>query len=280
MADLYNSDLGRNALKSRETTQFGTRKLAFYTFTCPPEFLNIVVGYDQPNSPYSQIVRALQEANVELFWLGQPHNNEDSFFSNWSGLIPSDSNSFMFAIKDDADSPNIFQTGSPSYDVLGANQDGYDNYIKLDTNYYPNIGQPVSFNMTDDGVTAGKTYYVHDYDQNNGALYIQLSETVTQENNDNTPDYPKGVGHPGPVFMLNPAPSSNGYTATFRELETDWAGTAGDYQPSCCWNPDAKFILAYRLSDHVYNAIGPGPWSIIRCQDTFGIFPLTCAIGY
>ena len=280
MADLYNSDLGRNAQKARETTQFGTRKLAFYTFTCVPEWLDIVQGWDQPNSNYSRIVTSLQEAGVELFWLGQPHNNEDSFVQNWSGLIPSDSNSFTFAIKDDSDSPRIYQTGTPTYTVLGANQDGFDNYIKLDTEYYPNIGQPVIFGMTDDGVVANKTYYVHDYQQANSALYIQLSETVTQQNNDNTPDYPAGMGHPGPIFMLNPAPSNNSYTATFRELEVDWSGTAGDYQPSCCWNPDAKLIFAYYLSNQVQNAIGSGPWSILRCQDTFGIFPTTCLIGY
>lgn len=271
MPDLYGTALSPNALKTKESSRFGTRPLAFYTFITD-EANGLVATAPDSNSLYYRVVQALQESGVELYWLGQPVNG-----TNNPG--PNGSEAFTFAIADDADTPSKYLETTTTYTVLGANQDGYNNYLKLDVSN-PNLlntGQPVVFNMTDDGVVAGKTYYIHSYDYNNGATYIRLSETVSQRNTDGTPDYPEGVGHPGEIFQLDIAPSLGQYTATFSFYDTYWSGTAGDVQWTCCWDPEFKTIEAYRLENLVYDIIGNisnGGFYIFRCQVSgLGIFP-------
>lgn len=258
-------DIGQNAWKTKESSNFGTRKLAFYTLTCD-NASGLAETWEDSNSLYYQIVQRLQESGVELYWLGRPQT------------IPPplcESDAFTFAIADDADQPTKYLEDTSTWAVLGANLDGYDNYIKLDVNDPSlNRGQPVVFSMTDDGVIAGKTYYLYDWETNGGYTYIRLTETVTQRNTDGTPDYPEGVGHPGEIFMLDPAPSANGYSATFYFYDTYWSGTAGDIQWTCCWDPDLKNIQAdnfiYRVDDLIDYS-----FTISRAQVNggLGIFP-------
>jgi hypothetical protein len=236
------SDIGQNALRAKESSNFGTRKLAFYTLACDTTS-GLAANWQDSDSDYFRIVQRLQESGVELFWLGEPKTLESPFEG---------SDAFIFAIADDADMPVKYLEDTGQWTVLGANLDGYDNYIKIDaSNPLLNRGQPVVFSMTDDGVVAGQTYYLYDWETNGGFTYIQLSETVTQVNNDGTADYPEGVGHPGEIFMLDPTPSTNPYTATFYFYDTYWSGTAGDVQWACCWDPDYKTILAFNLYDRV-----------------------------
>jgi hypothetical protein len=256
-------DIGQNAWKTRESSNFGTRKLAFYTFICDTA-AGLGDNWQDSNSLYYQIVQRLQESGVELYWLGEPKVLDVPFEG---------SDAFTFAIADDADNPTKYLEGTDTYTVLGANLDGYDNYIKLDTTDTFNRGQPIVFGMTDDGVIAGQTYYIQDWEEFDGATYIQLSETVTQVNNDGTADYPEGVGHPGEIFMLDPAPSTNPYIATVYYYDTYWSGTAGDVQWACCWDPDFKFIYAWNLYDRV-NPVIDYSFAIYRAQTVggYGIF--------
>jgi hypothetical protein len=269
MPNLYGTALSPNALKTKESSRFGTRPLAFYTFYTD-EANGLAANWQDSNSLYHQIVTALQRANVELYWLGQPYNANDVPFSIYGN------DAFTFAIADDADTPQKYLEDTTTWTVLGANLDGYDNYIKLDGDFSLNRGQPVVFGMTDDGVLAGKTYYVYGWDNYNGATYVQLSETVTQTNNDGTPDYPQGVGHPGELFMLNPVPSTNPYSATFSFYDTYWSGTAGDVQFSCCWDPEFKVINAYNLDQIIGNTVSlQYGHSTLRAEVTAaGIWPL------
>jgi hypothetical protein len=272
MPSLYGTDLSPNALKTRESSRFGTRPLAFYTFITD-EANGLVDTAPDSNSLYYRVVQALQESGVELYWLGEPKNGTDA-------PGPNGSEAFTFAIADDADTPFKYLADSATYTVLGANLDGYNNYLKLDVSNpnLLNIGQPVVFGMTDDGVIAGKTYYIYSWDTDNGATYIRLSETVSQRNTDGTPDYPEGVGHPGEIFQLDIAPSANTYSATFSFYDTYWSGTAGDVQWTCCWDPDFKTIEAYGLGLRVLDIIGAipnGGFNIYRCQVTgAGVFPI------
>jgi hypothetical protein len=271
MPDLYRTDVSVNSLKAKESSRFSTRPLAFYTFTTN-EANGLVDTAPDSNSLYYRVVQALQASGVELYWLGQPQNG-----TGQPG--PDGSEAFTFAIADDAGTPTKYLEQTSVFAVLGANLDGYNNYLKLDANTPSlNIGQPVVFGMTDDGVVAGKTYYVYDWEYSNGATYIRLTETVSQTNTDGTPDYPLGVGHPGEIFMLEQQPSANQYTATFSFYDTYWSGTAGDVQWTCCWDPDYKTIEAYGLGLRVLDIIGAVPnggFNIYRCQVTgLGIFPI------
>jgi hypothetical protein len=155
-------DIGQNAWKTRESSNFGTRKLAFYTLLCDTA-AGLGNNWQDSNSLYFKIVQRLQEGGVELYWLGEPQVLESPF---------NGSDAFTFAIADDADTPQKYLEDTSTYTVLGANLDGYDNYIKLDTTNTVNRGQPVVFGMTDDGVIAGKTFYVHSLENNNDYTYI------------------------------------------------------------------------------------------------------------
>jgi len=255
------SDIGQNAWKTKESSNFGTRKLAFYTLLCDTA-AGLGDNWQDSNSLYYQIVQRLQEGGVELYWLGEPKVLESPFDG---------SDGFTFAIADDADTPTKYLEDTNTYNVLGANLDGYNNYIKIDANDPSlNRGQPIVFGMTDDGVVAGKTYYLYDWETSGDYTYIRLTETVTQVNNDGTPDYPEGVGHPGEIFMLDPAPSANPYTATFYFYDTFWTGTAGDVQWACCWDPEYKFINAWNLYDRVNPVIDYG-FTIARAQVNGGL---------
>jgi hypothetical protein len=254
-------DIGQNAWKTKESSNFGTRKLAFYTLLCDTA-AGLGDNWQDSNSLYYQIVQRLQESGVELYWLGEPKVLE-------SPLDGSDA--FTFAIADDADNPQKYLEGTNTYTVLGANLDGYDNYLKLDGDFSLNRGQPVVFGMTDDGVIAGQTYYVYNWENYDGYTYIQLTETVTQVNNDGTADYPEGVGHPGEIFMLDPVPSTNPYTATVYFYDTFWTGTAGDAQWSCCWDPEYKFINAWNLYDRVDPVMDNYSFTIARAQVNGGL---------
>jgi len=256
MPDLYGTDLSPNARKTKESSRFGTRPLAFYTLLCDTA-AGLGDNWQDSNSLYYQIVQRLQESGVELYWLGEPQS---------LGVPFSGSDAFTFAIADDADTPTKYLETTATYTVLGANLDTYQNYLKLDaSNPSLNRGQPVVFGMTDDGVVAGKTYYVEDIVYDNSKTYIRLTETVTQRNTDGTPDYPEGVGHPGPIFQLDIAPSTNQYIATFSFYDTYWSGTAGDIQYTCCWDPDYKSIVPDNLYYHV-DPIITVSFSIYRAQ--------------
>jgi hypothetical protein len=75
MPDLYSS-IGQNALKTSPSTRFGTRQLQRISiYTAADTFTD----YLEPNSLYSQLVRALQQ-NVELYAIHMPN---PSFFSCW-----------------------------------------------------------------------------------------------------------------------------------------------------------------------------------------------------
>jgi len=94
------SPLAQNYRKTTGSSNFGTRKLAWYRVQMDPDF-GLAATYDQPNSLFFQIVRALQRGSeqyggnyeptsngniaygaggggVELFYLGVPQNSSSS----------------------------------------------------------------------------------------------------------------------------------------------------------------------------------------------------------
>jgi hypothetical protein len=278
------TDLAQNYRKTRESTNFGTRKLAFYTFLAAGES-DLVGGKDDNNGIYFQVVQALQEAGAEIYWLGEPHDLGESFYNNWDFLNFYDEGNlgnlqgFMFAIPDDASNPITFRAcfnnDPPVYsEATAVITNDYDpNWISFDGSFEhnPYVGMPIVFSGdVFGGIEAGKTYYIREWDTDGPNLQIKISATVDNEVLDI--QFPsKFGGEPGPVFELTNG--SGSMTARLYWLDAAWAGTAGDYAPGCCADMTYPAALALNLQGHVFEIIGPGPWWIERCMPSFGIFP-------
>ena len=243
-------------------------------------------NWNKPNSIYYQVVRAIQEAGAEIYWLGTPHNASEPFTVDWSGLTFADTaDCFTFAIADDADSPTATLDQVVSYTAVSTGTVVEQNWVEFDT--LPNtsgpsntgifIGQPVVFTGTVfGGLEAGKKYYVANYTtyDSGNKFAITVSDTVKTEVLDIT--YPEGVGgDPGLELPLTTATGT--MTATFYNYDIEWAGTAGDYASSCCYNLTAPGIVPGRLSGFISNsdAFGgnDGIWWIERSNPSYGIFP-------
>lgn len=286
MSDLYNTDLAQNAQKTRDSSRFGTRKLAFYTVVTDQdnELAYALDGgnpdFGQPlwqdsNSLYYNIVRALQEANVELYYLGAPRNTNEDFYENWNGLKPIDSDCFMFAMSDDSDSPVAYTEDSDTYDAVETYSiEGDEGWVALDTNNYFFRGQPITFTGTEfGGIIAKKTYYIMDRDWDGSYTWVRISDTVDVSNSDGTSDYPvNSIGTPGLPVMTLIDGETGSMTATVLYYDIVWNGTAEDWQSFCCMDVDYKWIWSQQLSSRIYNATGINV-TVSRCQNTWGVFP-------
>ena len=258
------------------------RSTSFAPFTATSD-----ENWNQPNSIYYQVVRAIQEAGAEIYWLGTPHNASEPFTVDWSGLTFADNyDSFTFAIADDADSPTATLDEVETYTAVSTGTVVDPNWIEFDglpISWGPSgvsifIGQPVIFSGTVfGGLVAGKKYYVADYTTYDGdsKFAITVSETVKTEVLDIT--YPEGVGgDPGLELPLTTATGE--MTAKFYNYEIEWAGTAGDVQSSCCGNLTTPGVVPSRLVAFVNDskAFGNnnfGAWWIERANPSYGIFP-------
>ena len=242
-------------------------------------------NWAQPNSIYYQVVRAIQEAGAEIYWLGTPHNASEYFTVDWSGLTFADQGDcFTFAIVDDADSPTATLDEVQTYTAVSTGTVVDPNWIEFDTlpsSYGPTsqgifIGQPVVFTGTVfGGLVAGKKYYVADYTtyDGNSKFAITVSETVKTEVLDIT--YPAGVGG-DPGLEFEPTQATGTMTAKFYNYEIEWEGTAGDVASSCCYNLTAPGIVPSRLIGFISDSGAFGDtsmWWIERANPSYGIFP-------
>jgi hypothetical protein len=281
MPDLYN-EIGQNAQKTRETTNLGTRKLAFYTFMIYDD--DLVATKDDSNGLYSRIVQTLQQAGAELYWLGEPHKLSETFTVNWNFLnyyqrgdseAPS---GFVFAIPDDADGPITLlphNTNNPYGTATATLTNDLDpNWITFDGNFLNNdvyTGMPIVFSGTTfGGIVAGKTYYIKDHALAGSNLVIKLSETADFEVLD-IQNPPQIGGEPGPVFELTTG--SGSMTARIDWLDAYYQGTAGDYISGCCVDMTYPSVQAAGFMYAIYQNLGPGPIWVDRCMPSYGIFP-------
>lgn len=230
-------------------------------------------NWKDPNSLYFQIVRALQAANVEIFWLGEPHNANEQFVVDWvnDGLIYPGDDAFTFAIKDDAANPLTYG-GWNTYDSISVN-DYDDNFIGINGDGYDlQIGQPIRFNTAIGGLTPNVWYYIANIQEDGGNTFIKVSSTF-----DRTPfdvELPDGLGGiPGDVVTL-----TNEYSSTSVNTRNSWAnweGTAGD--SSCNCGPNGNQIPAigsvnfwFAISDAIPSLSN---YNFSRAQISWGIFP-------
>jgi hypothetical protein len=80
MANLVGTDFARNYVKAVETSQMGTRQLAFFQVDMNTD---VETNYTNSNSLYAQAIRGLQTV-VELYAIGKPNG------SNFTVIVAAD----------------------------------------------------------------------------------------------------------------------------------------------------------------------------------------------
>jgi len=184
-----------------DSSNFGTRKLAFYMVNLPHSY-GMAENWEEPNSLYFQIVQMLQQRGAEIYWLGEPRYFDSFGYDDC----------FTFAMADDAESPVESRVdGGP---ITATATDSVTNQITVDnTNYVYEYNSYVTFSApTIGGLVAGKKYYIADT-TNEGTI------TLSDEPN-------------GPIVQLTTDTGS--MTGTAIVYDTVWTGTAGDSQFACC----------------------------------------------
>jgi hypothetical protein len=82
MADLYNSDLGRNAQKIKhDTFNYGTPRI--YPLVIIRNDEGDWTGYADSGSDFFKVVNYLQGRGVEIYGIGEVDGSQFSIFVNW-----------------------------------------------------------------------------------------------------------------------------------------------------------------------------------------------------
>jgi len=220
-----------------DSSNFGTRKLAFYMVNLPHSY-GMAENWEEPNSLYFQIVQMLQQRGAEIYWLGQPQ------YANTFGY----DDCFTFAMADDADSP--VQRSIDSGTITATATDSETNQITVDdTNAVYEYNSYVTFSApTIGGLVAGRKYYIAQTNEGTPG-------TITLSNEPN-----------GPIVQLTTATGS--MTGTTVVYDTEWTGTAGDTQFGCCGGPGGG-NGAYQCITAVNFLYGSGLnlWDITEFED-------------
>ena len=217
-----------------DSSNFGTRKLAFYMVNLPHSY-GMAENWEEPNSLYFQIVQMLQQRGAEIYWLGQPQ------YANTFGY----DDCFTFAMADDADSP--VQRSIDSGTITATATDSETNQITVDdTNAVYEYNSYVTFSApTIGGLVAGRKYYIAQ--TNEGA-----PGTITLSNEPN-----------GSIVQLTTDTGS--MTGAVIVYDTEWTGTAGDVQFGCCNGGDGEF-QCITATNFIYGS-GRTLWDVIGTSD-------------
>ena len=227
------SNVTSNYRRTYGSSNFGTRKLAFYMVNVPHSY-GMADNWQEPNSLYFQIVQMLQQRGAEIFWLGEP-----SYYDNFGYQ-----DCFTFAMADDADNQSE-QSVNTSSTVATAVENG--NFVIVDsTNDIYSYNTTVVFTGTPfGGIIPGKKYYIQSVDGNG----IQLSE----EPNGSIIEFTNDTGS---------------MTATTTVFDIQWTGTAGDVLFGCCGGGPGPFQCISAM-DFIYgaNSGGRSLWDILGNTD-------------
>ena len=251
------SDIGQNSRRTYESSNFGTRKLAFYMVNVPHTH-GLAENWQEPNSLYFQIVQMLQQRGAELYWLGEPQ-----YFNNLGY-----EDCFTFAMADDAESPVQQQVGSGTITAT-ATDSGTNEITVNDTNAVYEYNSYVTFSApTIGGLVAGKRYYIANTNEGSPGT-ITLSEEPNS-----------------PIIQLTT--DTGTMTGAVTVYDTVWTGTAGDVQFGCCGGGGTgafqcisatSFIFAGNGAQTLFDLTNGDGW-IERLTPTSAIAPRWVATLY
>ena len=290
-----------NYRKATGSSNFGTRKLAWYTVWMDPDY-GLAANYSENNSLYYQIVRAIQQGGpgvggangypttdgtvlafggggAELFYVGTPQNSVGSLINQvsnqnayaeygWLGIKPNNFTENFSIVSIAGNTPSagfatitFTNSGAVPFNV------GSALFISGTESYDTAQGYPVYITA----VTQTTVTFASEASANDGAAgYVQadlgLDCFVFAIVDDAEPLLPLG---------------NNGFSSN----TTVYTGVAGDIE--CYCEDDLSLIIS--IPFNFQNAIGNvlvendlstsgsvwsgSSFSVFRCQDSFGIFP-------
>ena len=275
-----------NYRKTAESSNFGTRKLAFYSVWLNQDF-NMAANYAENNSLYYQIVRAIQQGapdiggvydtyigdgtiqtggggGAELFYVGLPQNSSTSPLNqqdNWISIAPTNFTNLYTVVAANgtgtiATLTFATDTGTPPFNVgdrvevqnVGS---GYD-CLQIDQHFVTECTTTyVRFNST---ATATLTGLV------DASIFADLGyDCFTFAVVDDAEPFPQGAD----------------------DGNTDYSGVAGDQEYYCSSSNSFTCIYPYNFAQAVAQVLkdndlpqDPGPdFQIYRLQNSFGILP-------
>jgi hypothetical protein len=269
MAFTNDPQVTSNWTRTFDTSNLGTRKLAFYQVSLDGD-VGMAADYQDNDSVYYRMVRAIQEAaGGELYYLGEPQHQYGTPGTDY----------FIIGVADDAEPDYAYLEDTNTYPVVETDIDGW---IRIDLDeLYPGGGIPLQFDSgVFGGIVPGKRYYARDFYWDGDQTWVQLSDTIEAKSADGTGDYPaNSIGIPGAPTQDFTA-DSGAITMTAYFYDISWTGRAGDTQWACCSDVIFKSIFAYRFMGAIQDAsipeIDSADWSVIRCQITDGVYPWYC----
>ena len=270
-----------NYRKTDRSSNFGTRKLAFYSIQMSPDF-DLAANYADNNSLYYQIVRAIQQGGTiggidapyegngtirggggggaELFYVGTPQNSATSPLNqqdNWYGVKPTFTTDDVTVI-----------TASGTGTVATLTFDSAQSTPPF------NVGDPIEVS------NIGSGYNCHLYDQQ---FVISCSTTQVTYNSSATATL---TGLEGSVYadlgfdcftfaVVDDAepflPEGSGYFNN-----TDYSGVAGDVECYCDDGRAYTCVYPYNFGQAISNVLVANQlpyddYNIFRLKDSFGL---------
>ena len=263
-----------NYRKTDRSSNFGTRKLAWYTVWLSPDF-DLAANYADNNSLYYQIVRAIQQGSnfdwylggggggAELFYVGTPQNSATSPLNqqdNYVGIRPlnqTDTVTVSAASGTGSIATLTFASAQPTPPF--------------------NVGDPVEVMSVGSGYNCD-IYELH-FVTECTTTYVKFNSTATAT----LPSLEGGVradlGYDCFTFAIvdDAEPFLPEGSGNFGDV--DYTGVAGDSECFCCGDgryysvivPINFWFAIYQVLQD--NELDTSEFSIYRLKDSFGLLP-------
>lgn len=276
------SDIARNYRRTDRSSNFGTRKLAFYAVTTSQDF-GLAANYAENNSLFYQLVRAIQQGSfiggpkgpyyvdgqippgggggAELFYVGTPQNSATSPLNqgdNYIGIRPLNTTNTITVVA---------ASGNGTVATLTfASAQGTPPF---------NVGDPVQVNNVGSGYNCD--LYQQHFVTECTTTYVKYNSTATA----NLVDIEGGVyadlGYDCFTFAIvddaEPLLPASG-DSVFGDL--DYTGVAGDSECFCCnggrqYSTITPVNFSLAISQVLADNDLANDFSIYRLKDSFGI---------
>ena len=263
-----------NYRKTDRSSNFGTRKLAWYTVWLSPDF-DLAANYADNNSLYYQIVRAIQQGSnfdwyqggggggAELFYVGTPQNSATSPLNqqdNYVGIRPLNQTDWVTVSA---------ASGTGSIATL--------TFASAQPTPPFNVGDPVNVQNVGAGYNCD-IYELH-FVTECTTTYVKYNSTATTTLPSLEGSVSADLGNDCFTFAIvdDAEPFLPEGSSNFGNV--DYTGVAGDSECFCCGDgryysiivPINFYYAIYQVLQD--NELNTSEFSIYRLKDSFGLLP-------